>query len=97
MASGTGADIDFSRVPVYPVTQKVCARYGIDVLGLISSGSMIITARDGAKVVAALEKAGVRATMIGTVTQAGVCDVSCGSRREITPYRADELYKVLER
>lgn len=97
MASGTGADIDFSKVPVYPVTRKICVRYGIDVLGLISSGSMIITARDGAMAVDALEKAGVRATMIGTVTQAGVCDVSCGARREITPYRADELYKVLER
>lgn len=96
-ASGTGADVDFAKIPVYPVTQKICAHYGIDVFGLISSGSMLITAQNGSEVVKALAKAGVGAAVIGKVTMHGVFDISNGKRRELTPYRADELYEVLKR
>ncbi|MEA5002726.1 MAG: AIR synthase family protein [Christensenella sp.] len=95
-ASGTGAEVDFNKIPIYPITQKICDHYGIDVFGLISSGSMLITAQNGGAVIEALRAAGVGATVIGKVTEQGVFDISGGKRREIAPYRADELYKVLK-
>ena len=47
-ASGIGAEIDLSSGPVLPVTSKICKRYALDVFGLISSGSMMIAAENGA-------------------------------------------------
>ncbi|WP_066683812.1 AIR synthase family protein [Christensenella intestinihominis] len=96
-ASGVGARIDLSAVPVLPLTRRLCEEYGLDVYGLISSGSMMIAAEDGNKVAAAMEKNGIPATVIGKAGGRGVHDLSSGSERTITPYPADELYKVLER
>lgn len=96
-ASGTGASIDFSKVPVLSVTKKICEKYGLDIYGLISSGSMMISAKDGQRVAERLIKNGIMATVIGKVTERGVYDISSGGKKPLTPYQADELYKVLER
>lgn len=40
--SGNGADVYPERVPVLPVTQKICEHYGIDCFRLISSGCMLM-------------------------------------------------------
>lgn len=96
-ASGTGARINLSAVPVLPLTKKICRYYGLDVYGLISSGSMMIAAKDGNQVVEEMRANGVPAAVIGKAGEEGVYDLSAGSKREITPYPADELYKVLER
>lgn len=96
-ASGTGAHIDLTAVPVLPLTQRICGHYGIDVYGLISSGSMMIAARDGKRVVEEMEANGVPAAVIGKAGGNGIYDLSAGRKRAITPYPADELYKVLER
>ncbi len=95
-ASGTGAHVDLSKIPVYDVTHKICAHYGIDVFGLISSGSMLITAQNGGMVVDALERAGIKAAVIGKVTGQGVYDVSGGQCQQRFPYESDELYKALK-
>ena len=96
-ASGTGARIDLSAVPVLPLTSRVCTKYGLDVYGLISSGSMMIAARNGNRIVEAMRANGIPATVIGKAGGQGVYDLSSGQKRAITPYPADELYKVLER
>jgi len=96
-ASGTGAEIDLDAVPVLPVTKKICEFYGIDVYGLISSGSMLVTARNGEKARVALETQGIRATVIGRVSGHGSGVRDTGSGAAITPYASDELYKVIEK
>ncbi|MEG2202268.1 MAG: AIR synthase family protein [Christensenellaceae bacterium] len=96
-ASHTGADIDFSKVPVMDVTKKICKYYDLDVYGLISSGSMIITTSDGEAVVHELSAQGIKATMIGKVTKKGVFDVSNNKRKAVSAYQSDELYKVIEK
>lgn len=96
-ASGTGAEVDFEAVPVLDVTRKICDFYGIDVYGLISSGSMLITARDGGKVKAALEAQGIPVAMVGKVCESGAGVTGRGDGAAIVPYASDELYKVIER
>ncbi len=91
-AAGVGALVNLSRVPVLPVTERICAYYGLDVMGLISSGSMIICAADGAAVCDALANSGIMATIIGHVEGERVRDAKTG--QIITPYDADELYKA---
>lgn len=95
-ASGTGAIIDLSKVPVLGVTEKICAHYEIDVFGLISSGSMLISAGDGKAVVEGLAEKGIKATVIGKATRGGgIKDSRTGGT--LLPYEVDELYKVIEK
>ncbi|MEG2624730.1 MAG: AIR synthase family protein [Christensenella sp.] len=94
-ASGLGAEIDFSAVPAFGVTLKICEKYGLDIYGLISSGSMLISAKNGDMVVENLARNGVYATVIGRVAGTYVYDVSDGNKNIVTPYPCDELYKVL--
>lgn len=96
-ASGVGAVIDLHKVPVLGVTQKICDRFEIDVYGLISSGSMLIAAQDGAATAARLIEQGIPAAVIGKAEGTEICDISSGHKREIHPYPADQLYCVLER
>ncbi len=93
-ASGTGALVDLAKVPVLDVTKKICAHYGIDVYGLISSGSMLIAAEDGGLVAQTLEKQGITASVIGRVDGSGAAKAKNGV---LQPPRADELYKVIEK
>ena len=58
---------------------------------------MMISAKDGQRVAERLIKNGIMATVIGKVTERGVYDISSGGKKPLTPYQADELYKVLER
>jgi len=95
-ASGVGAEIRLADVPVLDVTKKICAHYGLDVFSLISSGSMLITAENGKKVVDELAADGIKATVVGKVTaQKGLVDA--GSGRTLVPVVSDELYKVIEK
>lgn len=96
-ASGVGAEIDLSRVPVLDVTKKICSHYHIDVYGLISSGSMLIAARDGAAVKKRFAENGIPAAIVGKAGGTGVFDLSSGRKEQVCPYPADQLYCVLER
>jgi hydrogenase expression/formation protein HypE len=98
--SGTGAEIWEEAVPVAEVTRKVCAHFGIDVLRLISSGSMMIAAPPDAKdkIISAVREAGVEISCIGVAGErdAGVSIISGGNRRTVEPPGADEIYKIRE-
>lgn len=94
-ACGLGATIYFSRVPVLGITQKLCAHYALDVYSLISSGSMLISAGDGAALCAVLEAQGISACVIGRAKDSGLTDGDTGE--SFAPPERDELYRVLER
>jgi hydrogenase expression/formation protein HypE len=99
-ASGTGIIINKDLVPVEPVTRRICDFFEIDSLRLISSGCMIITCQDGEGLVKYLEKNGIKATIIGTVTDVTggrlLVSRSRGDVEEIDPPGSDELYKLIE-
>ena len=70
-ASGVGLMIEADAVPVYPETQALCRATGLDPWGLIASGALLmaVEAADAETVARALEAQGIRAAVIGQVTE----------------------------
>jgi HAD superfamily hydrolase (TIGR01509 family) len=69
-ASGFTIEVERGSVPVLPETARICEDLGLDPLGLIGSGSLLIGCRDEgrAEVETALSEAGVPFTWIGRAT-----------------------------
>jgi hydrogenase maturation factor len=96
LASKVGITLREDRIPVHPETLKICQIFNLNPLGLISSGSMLITAPDGNRIISALKEAGIEGTIIGKVTEEGFRIVDKeGKERPFTPPERDELYKIL--
>ena len=98
-ASGTGARIQLDAIPVFPETREMAGPLGIDPLGLIASGALLMaTAPDGAgAILRSLKKAGIRAVRIGTLEEgdAGVMAATKGEERPLPRFATDELVRVL--
>jgi hydrogenase maturation factor len=71
-AAGLGLLIDRERLPVLPECALMCRHLGLDPLGLIGSGSLLIAARrsDSAAIVDRLAEANIAATPIGELVSA---------------------------
>lgn len=70
IAGGFGIEVSMDGIPLLPETEAVCAPFGIDPLGLIGSGSLLICCRPGGleKLLHELSSASVDVSVIGTVT-----------------------------
>lgn len=90
--SALGIEVDADAIPMRAETEKICAAMGIDPLRLISSGTMIIAAEDGAGLVEKLEKAGIAAAVIGRMTAGGRILLSSGKRLPLEQPKSDALY-----
>ena len=68
-ASGNGMRIELNTIPVLPVTQAICEYFHINPLGLISSGTLLLTIRPsaGQTLRTRLQAQGIAARVIGTV------------------------------
>ena len=95
-ASNVGLEIHLKKIPVKQETIEICEFFGINPYELISSGSMLMAARDGNRIVRELEKAGIHAVVVGKAT-AGNDRIlyTEQERRFLEPPKADELYKVV--
>ena len=98
-ASGVGISINKADIPIDPITIDICRVLEIDPLKLISSGCMIITCSEGARLVRLLEENGIRATIIGTITADKTCKKLISQKEgltiEIVQPEADELFKIV--
>lgn len=98
-ASGTGIIIEKDKIPVQEVTALICEELGLDVLRLISSGSMMITCQNGEELCRLLGKNNIEATIIGMVAadknERVLISDKESSIQQIEPPGADELYKAL--
>ncbi len=74
LAGGHRIRAHLDRIPVFPETRRVCALLGIDPLGLIGSGSLLIACRPAgaATLIAQLTAEGIEATDIGEVLEPAV-------------------------
>ena len=96
-AAGIGVRIDAARIPVLPETAAVCGVLGIDPLGLIGSGALLVATPDAARTAAAIARAGVRAEGIGQFVPRDRVVVRGGRDFPLPPPAADELWRVLAR
>jgi hydrogenase maturation factor len=72
-ASGVGMDVDFDAVPIPPESQALCAAYGLDPLGVIASGALLVALAPGesARLLAACRQAQLPAAVIGLAAAPG--------------------------
>ena len=71
-AGGCGLDMNLDAVPIFEETRQICALMGINPLGLIASGSLLICCRpqSAEPLMKKLGAAGIAVTAIGTLTEA---------------------------
>lgn len=69
LASECGIIID-REIPVFPEAQRLCSYFGLDPMGSIASGALVLTAapKEAQKVLGGLKKARIPAWRIGRVT-----------------------------
>jgi hydrogenase expression/formation protein HypE len=100
-ASGAGLEVDEAAIPVLPETQTLCARLGLDPLGLISSGALLLAVApgDAAAILAALERAGIVAAPIGRVVEReqGIVLRNTTGKRPLPRFERDEITRLFER
>ena len=99
-AAGVGVFIEEEAIPVLPECEALCERYGLDPLGVIASGALLITAppSDSGRIIAALERSGIPCRRIGVVTgrEEGLRLRRRDGRVEGLPlFERDELTKIL--
>lgn len=71
-ASGTSLEISREKIPILPETEKICASFNMDPLGLIGSGALLVGCRPDGKgpLEKALSKISVQFTWIGIAKKA---------------------------
>lgn len=95
-ASGVGFDLYGEQVLVRPETSEICLVLGIDPLGLLSSGTMMITIPDGDRLVQVLKEQGIVASKIGQITQLEKNYWINGAKQEFQLLERDELWRFLD-
>jgi hydrogenase maturation factor len=97
-AADVGVRVDRERIPVLPEGRTLCEAFGLDPLGTIASGSLLLAvgADEADAVVTACRDAGIDCAAIGRVTpaSAGVILTSGGVGRPMSCFAQDELTKV---
>ncbi|MBE5883879.1 MAG: hydrogenase maturation factor [Lachnospiraceae bacterium] len=66
--AGLGLTIDLKKLPLRQETVEVCEYCNVNPYELQSGGSLVMTAEDGATLVAALEAEGIPAVVVGKLT-----------------------------
>ena len=91
VAGNHGVRVDMEAIPVFPETRKIARLLGLDPLGLIGSGSLLISCRKDAcgPLTARIAEAGIQVTCIGEIRQEGgdVEAVRLGKARSMAPVR----------
>lgn len=96
-AAGLGCRVFQDRIPVHPITEKVCHHFKLNPYRLISSGSMlvIISPEDAGAYMEALAQEGIRGTVIGEIVEAGLLTVNGDAVEILMPPGPDELFRVV--
>ena len=99
-AAEVGLEVDQAAIPVLPETQTLCAQLGLDPLGLIASGALLLAVApgDAAAILAALDEAGIAAACIGRVVEQerGLVLRSATGKRSLPRFERDEIARLFE-
>jgi hydrogenase expression/formation protein HypE len=97
--SGTGVEIDAEAIPILAETRAVAQALGIDPLGMLASGSLLIATRpEGvSRIVHDIEAAGIPVSVVGRLTddpqEASL--IFGGNRRPLPEFAVDEVARLL--
>lgn len=93
-AAGLGARLEM--LPILPETDLICKACGLDPLGLIASGALLLAVapEDAERIGTALRAAGIAAWRIGTVTEAPAVELSDGTPLPV--FARDEVARWFE-
>lgn len=93
--SGTGLVIDPSAIPVHPATLAITEALGLDVMRLISSGSLLIATGEPEVIIKKLLDNQIPCTVIGKFIEEGFfTKQQDGELLPLMPPDVDELYKM---
>jgi hydrogenase maturation factor len=95
-ASKIGVHLDADRVPVLPETAAICASLGVDPLGLIGSGALLVATPDAARTGGAIVRAGIAAAEIGRFVASDRLLIRESRAMPLAPPTRDELWRILE-
>ncbi|MEE8390511.1 MAG: AIR synthase family protein [Anaerolineae bacterium] len=98
-AAGVGLVVDESAIPILPETRALCAQLGLDPLGLIASGALLLAVApgDAAPILSALEEAGIAVARIGVVKrEPSVVLRSATGERPLPRFERDEIARLFE-
>jgi len=100
MAANVGLEIDEAAIPILPETAALCARFGLDPLGVIASGALLIACppSETAKILAAMESEGIPAAPVGRAVESKQeCTlVGPDSKRPLPTFTRDEIARLFE-
>jgi hydrogenase expression/formation protein HypE len=97
-ASGVGLTLDLDAIPILSVTQTICRFFNLNPLGLISSGTLLLTIPPDRWSVLrdTFQAQHIAAQVIGTARQeSGIIAFTDGKPTPFTYSETDELAKVL--
>ncbi len=93
-ASGVGLEIDAKKIPIRQETVEVCEFFGVNPYELQSGGSLILAAEDGNGIVAAMEREGIPAAIVGKATDGNDRVLLNGEEvRYLEPPKPDEIHR----
>jgi hydrogenase maturation factor len=97
-AAGVGLRIDGDRIIVRPEGQEICRAFGLDPLGTLASGALLLTLApaDAAIVIHALARESIDCHYIGQVVprESGVVLVEGARERPLPVFAQDEVTRV---
>ncbi len=98
IAGGHRIRVDMEKIPVYPQTEKICRLLGINPIGLIGSGSLLICCRKdyAENLLTRINDVGIGVTCIGEVLEAGrgIEAVSKAGQVEWPSFEVDEITRL---
>jgi len=98
-ASRCGAEVLADAIPMLPETAAICDHFGIDPLGLLSSGSLLVAAspEHRSNVMESADAAGIPISHIGKLTdpERGITVIGAAGRTGLRRFDADEIARIL--
>jgi hydrogenase maturation factor len=99
LAAGVGVVVEEARIPVLAECRVLCGHFGLDPLGLIASGSLLVMVEpaDSENVMRSMMHAGISVEKIGKITrkEEGVKIRHRDGIRDLPMFERDEIAKVL--
>ena len=99
MAAGVAIEVEMARIPIYEESRVLCEAFGLNPLGVIASGALLVTASppDAKRILERAEGEGVAMIRIGRIKGQGKPSVTLITPEGETPlpyFHRDEVLRI---